>query len=90
MRLNPFDASKINVGTTGGGGGLGGRSIGCGGLVIVLIGALVFGIDPAQMLGSMEGAAPQQQVEGSEDVQAICSSNEYASETCAALTSLTR
>ena len=92
MRLNPFDTSKINVGTTGGGGGVRrGGSIGCGGIVVVLIGALVFGVDPGQMIGAMEGAqggAGGQQVNASEDEQAICSSNAYASESCAALTSL--
>lgn len=93
MRLNPFDTSKINVGTTGGrGGGMRrGGSIGCGGIVVVLIGALVFGIEPGQMIGAMDGmqgGGSQQQVTSSEDEQAICSSNAYASESCAALTSL--
>ena len=31
-----------------------GGKLGCGGIVIVLIGALVFGVDPAQMLGTVE------------------------------------
>lgn len=92
MRLNPFDTSKINVGTTGGrGGGMRrGGSIGCGGIVVVLIGALVFGIEPGQMIGALEGSqsGQGQQVTASEDEQAICSSNAYASESCAALTSL--
>ena len=89
MRLNPFDTNKINVGTTGGrGGGMGGKSVGCGAIVIVLIGALIFGADPAQMIGQLEGSGGGQEVTASEDEQAICSSNQYASETCAALTSL--
>ncbi len=92
MRLNPFDTSKINVGTTGGrGGGMGGGGkLGCGGLVVVLIGALVFGVDPAQMIGSLEGAqgGSGQTVSSSQDEQAICTSNAYAQESCNALTSL--
>lgn len=89
MRLNPFDTDKINVGTTGRGRKAGG--IGCVTLVIAAVGALFFGVDPMQTIGLVEGvqqttgstSAPQDQ-----DEQAICSSNEYASETCAALTSL--
>ncbi|GGD49608.1 zinc metalloprotease [Erythrobacter arachoides] len=91
MRLNPFNTGNINVGTTGGGGGMPGGKVGCGGLVVVLIGALVFGIDPASMLGTMEqvqgGSASQSQPQ-SEDEQAICTSNAYATETCNALQSL--
>ena len=53
MRLDEFDDS-VNVedqrGSSFGLGGTGGR-IGCGGIVIALIGWLVFGINPAQMLG---------------------------------------
>lgn len=45
-----------------GGGGLqiGGRGMGCGGLLLVVVLALVFGINPMQLLGGMEqGPAPQ-------------------------------
>ncbi|MBH5322412.1 KPN_02809 family neutral zinc metallopeptidase [Aurantiacibacter sediminis] len=86
MRLNPFDVGKINVGTTGG--GLGGKSLGCGGIIVVLIGVFVFGADPAQMIGQMGGSGGGQEVTASDDEQAICSSNQYANETCSALTSL--
>ena len=69
MRLNPFNPGSINVRRGGGGGfpGGGGGKLGCGAIVIALIGALVFGIDPGQMLGTMEGVqqgAPQQQRAG--------------------------
>ncbi|EAQ30376.1 metallopeptidase, zinc binding [Erythrobacter sp. NAP1] len=89
MRLNPFNTNKINVGTTGGARRAGG--VGCVGIVIALVGAVVFGVDPRQTLGLIEGV---QQTSGSsqapqnEDETAICSSNAYANETCAALTSL--
>ena len=91
MRLNPFNVSDIDV--RGGGGGFpggGGGQLGCGAIVIALIGALVFGIDPAQMLGSMEsaqqGSTPQ--IEGVQDEQALCTQNEYATEACNALANL--
>ena len=99
MRLNPFNPNSIKVRRGSGGGGGGGRipggagGIGCGGLVIVLIGALVFGIDPAQMLGTMEGMQQQdsgQVTQGSSNETAaeICDDNQYATEACTALASL--
>ncbi|MEE4199157.1 KPN_02809 family neutral zinc metallopeptidase [Erythrobacter sp.] len=92
MRLNPFDTSKINVGTTGRGGRAGAvGGVGCVGIVIALIGAVVFGVDPRQTLGLIEGVqqtTATTQAPANENESAICSSNAYASETCAALTSL--
>ncbi len=89
MRLNPFDTSKINVGTTGRGRKAGG--IGCVTIMIAAAGALFFGVDPMQTIGLVEGVQQQTgstQTPQNEDEQAICTSNEYANETCAALTSL--
>ena len=91
MRLNPFNTGGIDV--RGGGGGFpggGGGQLGCGAIVIALIGALVFGIDPGQMLGTMEGAqqgAPTQagQTQSEEE---LCTANAYATESCNALLSL--
>jgi uncharacterized protein len=93
MRLNPFNPGSVNVRRGGGGGfpGGGGGQLGCGGLVVVIIAALVFGVDPAQMLGSMEGqsGAPTTQIgQGSETAEEICDDNQYATETCNALGSL--
>ncbi len=95
MRLNRFDPSNIRVGTTGRGGGFpggGGGKIGCGTLVIVLIGALVFGVDPGQMLGTLEGSGQQAPVErqagSQQSAEELCTSNQYALETCNALSSL--
>ena len=92
MRLNPFNPDNINVRRGGGGGfpGGGGGQLGCGAIVIALIGALVFGIDPGQMLGSMEGmqqGAPTEQQSG-ETAAEICDDNQYATEACNALASL--
>jgi uncharacterized protein len=93
MRLNPVNPGSINVGRAGGGGGFpggGGGQLGCGTLVIVLIGALVFGVDPGQMLGGMQGVqqgAPTQ-VDTGETAEQICDDNQYATEACNALGSL--
>lgn len=90
MRLNPFDTGNINVGTTGGGGGMKAGGLGCGTLIIAALGYFVFGLDPFQTAATVD-SMQQGQVQGApdtEDEQAICSSNEYATETCNALQSL--
>jgi predicted metalloprotease len=93
MRLRQFDPGSINVRRGSGGGfpGGGGGQLGCGAIVLALIGALVFGIDPAQMLGSLEDVqqGPSQgQRQGSETDIEICDDNSYANEACNALFSL--
>ena len=95
MRLNRFDPNNIRVGTTGGGGGFpggGGGKIGCGTIVIALIAALVFGVDPMQTIGALGGGgdpAPMEQQGGdSQSAEQLCNSNPYALETCNALSSL--
>lgn len=100
MRLNPFDPNQIRVRRGGGGGGRGGfpggggGKLGCGTIVIVLIGALVFGADPGQMLGALEGMqqqAPTPQIapaQSGASVAEICTDNAYATEACNALASL--
>jgi uncharacterized protein len=95
MRLGPFDTSRINVRSSDGGGGGVGRAggIGCGTLVIALIGALVFGLDPMQTIGMVQGVQQQAgpaQGGGSNDLTEaeVCSSSTYATEACNALTSL--
>ena len=94
MRLKRFDTSKIKV---RGGGSRGARTaggLGCGTIIIALIGAAIFGVNPAQMIGMVEGiqgqgGGPQVQQQGSaESEQALCTSHQYATETCNALTSL--
>jgi predicted metalloprotease len=93
MRLNPFNPGSIRVEDQRGGRfpGGGGGKLGCGGLVIVIVGALVFGIDPAQMLGTMEQMQGSTQVEtsqGGTTTEESCAVNTYSQESCAALASL--
>lgn len=97
MRLNRFDPSNIRVRSAGGGSrfpGGGGGKLGCGTIVIALIGALVFGIDPSQTIGMLEGSqgspTVQQNQTNAQDEEALCTSNQYALETCNALDSLNR
>ena len=98
MRLNPFDTSKIKVRSDSGGAGGGmGRTggLGCGTLVIALVGALVFGLDPMQTIGMIEGVQQQAGPVGAgsgagsgPSEQEVCTSSDYATEACNALTSL--
>ncbi len=92
MRLPRFNPGNIDVRGGGGGGAMPGGKLGCGTLLIVLIGALVFGVDPGQMLGtveSMQSSSPSQQdaPQGS-DAEQLCSANNYALEACNALSLL--
>jgi predicted metalloprotease len=90
MRLNQFNPANIRVRGGGGGGLGGGGKLGCGGLLIVIIGALVFGVDPAQMLGTLDQvqqSAPSGQQDG-KSVQELCTEKTYANESCNALQSL--
>lgn len=93
MRLNPFDTSKIKVRSSNGGGRGMRRAggVGCGTLVVALIGAVAFGIDPAQTIAVIGGvqqstSAPQHQ--GGLSEQEVCTMGPYAQEACDALTSL--
>ena len=96
MRLNPFNPGSIKVRDHGSGGLPGGRggALGCGGLLVVLVGSLIFGIDPGQMLGTVEQmnqgapAGPQQQGQVSQDSASACAAYEYGQESCNALYSL--
>jgi uncharacterized protein len=97
MRLDDFDPDSVNIedqrgrrmGLPMGGGG----KLGCGSIVIILIAALVFGVDPAQMLGTMQqgqvevAAGPQQ---GGGTVAESCSVDAMSRETCNALSSLNK
>lgn len=89
MRLNPFNTDNIRV-RSGGGGMRRAGGVGCGTLIIAIIGAVVFGIDPTQTIGMVEGvqqSAPSQQTSNVSE-QELCTTGPYATEACNALQSL--
>lgn len=94
MRLKRFNPANIRVRSGGGGGLPGGRgTLGCGTIVIAIIAALIFGVDPGQMLGTlqdMQQAAPGEQAQAPSEasVTKICEQNRYSLESCNALSSL--
>ena len=100
MRLDDFDPNALNIeDQRGGGGGFrmggGGGKIGCGTLVIALIAAVVFGVDPVQMLGGlqqMQQAGPEVAgpVQGGATLSESCSVDAMSRETCNALSSLNK
>lgn len=95
MRLNPFDTSKIKVRSGGGRGGGARRAggIGCGTLVIALVGAVLLDVDPSQtiaVLSGIDSGQPAASGPGPGDAteQQLCMSGPYAREACDALLSL--
>lgn len=93
MRLDDFDPRSLNVEDQRGGGFPmgGGGKLGCGTLVIALIAAVVFGVDPVQMIGGLQGV--QQQVappaaQGGASLAESCTIDAASRETCNALSSL--
>jgi predicted metalloprotease len=107
MKLDDFDPGNIDIedqrggrgGGLGGGGfglpmGIGGGKLGCGTIVIAIIAALVFGVDPAQMLGQlgqMQGEAPTQaQPQGGSTAAESCNVDAASRDSCNALSSLNK
>ena len=93
MRLDDFDPRSLNVEDQRGGGfPIGGGKLGCGTLVIALIAALVFGVDPVQMSGGLQGVQQQQGAPRSTQAGASltesCTVDAASRETCNALSSL--
>jgi uncharacterized protein len=93
MRLDDFDNS-INVEDQRGGGfslgGAGGK-VGCGSIVIALIAAVVFGVDPGQMLGQLQGTdTGQVQTTGGNNAAESCNVDPLSHESCNALSSLNK
>lgn len=99
MRLDRFNPANIRVRDHGSGGqgfpGGGGGKLGCGSIVIVLVAALVFGVDPGQMLGTIERMQTEQadpansgRESAGQSAEQVCALNQYALESCNALSSL--
>lgn len=87
MRLNPFNTDNIEV--RGGGGGRRAGGVGCGAVVIAILGAVIFGVDPMTTLSTLEGsgATTSEATQGMSE-QELCTQNAYATDTCNALDSL--
>ena len=102
MRLDEFDPNAIDVEDqrgSGGGGfpmpmGGGGRRLGCGTLLVIIIAALVFKVDVSQFVGGMggveAGAPGQPQVQGGTNAAESCKVNAESLESCNALSSLNK
>lgn len=100
MKLDDFDPSSVDIeDQRGSGGGFrlpggGGGKIGCGTIVIAIIAALVFGVDPGQMLGQlgqMQGEAPTQTAPRSgTTTNESCNTDAMSKESCNALSSLNK
>jgi uncharacterized protein len=66
-------------------------TLGCGTVVIAIIAALIFGVDPMQMLGTIENVqqnVPAQPGQGGANATEICEQNQYSLESCNAVSSL--
>jgi uncharacterized protein len=104
MKLDDFDPNAVDVEDQRGSGGRGfglprggaGGKIGCGTIIIALIAALVFGVDPAQMLGGLDqteqaaGPATQSQSQGGGGAAESCMVDALSKSTCDALSSLNK
>ena len=96
MRLDDYDPSAIDVVDQRGSGfsigGAGGR-IGCGTIIIALIGYFFFGADPGQLIGGLQQADVGQgtvQTQGGTTTAESCAVNAYSHEACNALSSLNK
>ncbi|MBS0483238.1 MAG: neutral zinc metallopeptidase [Proteobacteria bacterium] len=98
MRLDDFDPNAITVEDQRGSGGAGfpmgrGGQVGCGTIVIALIAYFVFGVDPTQMLGTVQDSGPgQSQVapQGGTTVAESCSVDQASRDSCNTLSSLNK
>ena len=98
MRLDEFDPDSVNVEDQRGSGGRGfpvgrGGQVGCGSLIVALVLSYVLGVDPGQLLGGMQQAAPQEQSGGpvaGTNASSSCKIDQASLESCNALSSLKR
>ncbi|MFM9851577.1 MAG: neutral zinc metallopeptidase [Sphingomonadaceae bacterium] len=105
MRLDDLDDGNLDsdvnanyqrggrggFGFPGGGSALGGRSLGCGGIVVLLVAALIFGVNPSDLVGGGQ-VAPSAQVQQAGagqtgDANAVCQSNQATRFSCLVLKS---
>ena len=96
MRLDDYDPNAIDVVDQRGSGfsvgGAGGR-IGCGTIVIALIGYFVFGADPGQLIGGLQESGVGQgqvQTQGGTTKAESCALNQFSGEACNTLSSLNK
>mgnify|MGYP000440972026 CR=1 FL=1 len=99
MRLDDFDPNAVDVEDQRGGGGgmglpIGGGQIGCGTVVIALIGYFVFGINPVQLIGGLEQVQQQTPrsapAQGGNTATQSCTIDAASRESCNALSSLNK
>ena len=97
MRLDDFDPNSINIEDQRGSGGFRmggpGGKLGCGTLAIALIAALVFGVDPAQMLGGLQQVQqqePAREAASGTSASESCTIDAMSRESCNALSSLNK
>jgi predicted metalloprotease len=93
MRLDDFDPGNINIEDQRGGGfrlPMGGGKLGCGTIVIAIIAALVFGVDPGQMIGQLGQVSTEAptQTRGGTTASESCTADAMSRESCNALSSL--
>ncbi len=99
MRLDDFDPNAVDVEDQRGSGGgiglpIGGGQIGCGTIVIALIGYFVFGINPVQLIGGLEQVQQQAprsvEARGGNTAAQSCTIDAASRESCNALSSLNK
>ena len=101
MRLDDFDPGSVDIEDQRGGGGrgfglpIGGRSVGCGTLIIALIASYFFGVDPSQLIGGIEQVqqqAPSSRTDARSGTSASesCNIDALSKQSCNALSSLNR
>ena len=99
MRLDDFDPNSVNVEDQRGGGGFSmggtGGKIGCGSIVIALIGALVFGISPSDTLGTLQNmgggsSTTTAGAPGGNSATSSCNVDALSHESCNTLSSLNK
>jgi uncharacterized protein len=101
MRLDDFDPGSVDIEDQRGSGGrgfglpIGGRSVGCGTLIIALIASYFLGVDPSQLIGGIEqvqqqAPASRTEARGGGSATESCNVDALSKQSCNALSSLNR